>query len=607
MLNRLIGLAITHRLLVALALLALIVSAFFVIPRLNLDAFPDVTNVQVTVNTEAPGLAAEEVEQLITFPIEAVMYALPDVEEVRSISRTGLSGITVVFRDGTDIYFARQLVFERLQSAREMIPDGMGTPEIGPNTSGLGQVYQYLLTATPESGYDSMALRSLNDWLVKLMLMPVEGVTDVLSFGGDVRQYQVNLDPARLLAYQLGQNDVVEALHDNNQNAGGWYLNRGQEQLVIRGVGGFESGEDGLSALRDTPLKVVNGAVVTLSDVAEVVFGTEIRQGAVTMTRRDTHGEPQALGEVVSGIVLKRMGANTQHTIEGISQRLPLIQQALPEGVTLEPFYDQSDLIGKAISTVVNALLIAFVLIVIVLALFLMNVRATLLVLLSIPLSIGLALMIMAWLGLSANLMSLGGLAVAIGMLVDGSVVMVENLFRHLNHARENHERDNPASRHTSAVIRRACGEVARPVFFATAIILVVFMPLFSFQGVEAKMFRPMAVSIILAMVAALLVALIMVPALATWLFRGGLKARESLILPPLLRHYRRGLAGALAHRRAVSITAGMLVLIALMLLPRLGTEFVPELEEGTLNLRVTLAPSASLDTTLEVAGQASA
>ncbi|MBA3981199.1 MAG: CusA/CzcA family heavy metal efflux RND transporter, partial [Alcanivorax sp.] len=449
MFNRLIDLAIAHRLLVALALLALVVSAFFMIPRLSLDAFPDVTNIQVTVNTEAPGLAAEEVEQLITFPIEAVMYALPDVEEVRSISRTGLSGITVVFRDGTDIYFARQLVFERLQSARDMIPEGVGTPEIGPNTSGLGQVYQYLLTATPESGYDSMALRSLNDWLVKLMLMPVEGVTDVLSFGGDVRQYQVNLDPARLLAYRLSQNDVVEALHDNNLNAGGWYLNRGQEQLVIRGVGGFESGEDGLSALRETPLKVVNGAVVTLSDVAEVAFGSEIRQGAVTMTRRDDNGEPQALGEVVSGIVLKRMGANTQHTIEGISRRLPLIQQALPEGVTLEPFYDQSDLIGKAISTVVNALLIAFVLIVIVLALFLMNLRATLLVLLSIPVSIGLALVIMAWLGLSANLMSLGGLAVAIGMLVDGSVVMVENLFRHLNHAHGNHACSPPASRHT--------------------------------------------------------------------------------------------------------------------------------------------------------------
>lgn len=602
MFNRLIDLAIAHRLLVALALLALVVSAFFMIPRLSLDAFPDVTNIQVTVNTEAPGLAAEEVEQLITFPIEAVMYALPNVEEVRSISRTGLSGITVVFRDGTDIYFARQLVFERLQSARDMIPEGVGTPEIGPNTSGLGQVYQYLLTATPESGYDSMALRSLNDWLVKLMLMPVEGVTDVLSFGGDVRQYQVNLDPARLLAYRLSQNDVVEALHDNNLNAGGWYLNRGQEQLVIRGVGGFESGEDGLSALRGTPLKVVNGAVVTLSDVAEVAFGSEIRQGAVTMTRRDDNGEPQALGEVVSGIVLKRMGANTQHTIEGISRRLPLIQQALPEGVTLEPFYDQSDLIGKAISTVVNALLIAFVLIVIVLALFLMNLRATLLVLLSIPVSIGLALVIMAWLGLSANLMSLGGLAVAIGMLVDGSVVMVENLFRHLNHAHGNHACSPPASRHTPTVIRQASREVARPVFFATTIILVVFMPLFSFQGVEAKMFRPMAVSIILAMIAALLVALIIMPALATWLFRGRLKARESLIMPPLLRHYRRALAGALAHRRAVSITAGALVLIALMLLPRLGTEFVPELEEGTLNLRVTLAPSASLDTALEVA-----
>ncbi|WP_445947248.1 efflux RND transporter permease subunit, partial [Shewanella sp.] len=223
MLNRLIDWSVANRLLVILALIAFTVSAFFIIPRLNLDAFPDVTNVQVAINTEAPGLASEEVEQLITFPIEAVMYALPDVEEVRSISKTGLSGITVVFKEGTDIYFARQLVFERLQSAKELIPEGVGTPEIGPNTSGLGQVYQYLLLADEDSGYDSMSLRSLNDWVVKLLLMPVDGVTDVLAFGGNVKQYQVNINPSRLLAYQLTQQDIANALEDNNDNAGGWY------------------------------------------------------------------------------------------------------------------------------------------------------------------------------------------------------------------------------------------------------------------------------------------------------------------------------------------------------------------------------------------------
>ncbi len=617
MLNRLIDWSVTNRLLVVIALLALIASAFFVIPKLNLDAFPDVTNVQVSINTEAPGLAPEEVEQLITFPIEAVMYALPDVEEVRSISKTGLSGITVVFKEGTDIYFARQLVFERLQSAKELIPEGVGTPEIGPNTSGLGQVYQYLLVADEDAGYDAMALRSLNDWVVKLLLMPVDGVTDVLSFGGHVRQYQVNLDPSRLLAYGLSQQDVVDALENNNSNAGGWYMDRGQEQLVIRGVGWLGHDEQGLEELRQIPLKTIDGTVVTVAQVATVELGSEIRQGAVTMTRRNAGGEPEALGEVVAGIVLKRMGANTKATIDGINERATLIRQALPEGVRFEAFYDQADLISQAVTTVVNALLLAFVFIIVVLALFLMNLRATFLVLISIPISIGIALMIMAWFGLSANLMSLGGLAVAIGMLVDGSVVMVDNMFKHLSHPDAAHEKDLRAlvrgddpdpydvgnDRHGIALrLQEAGKEVVRPIFFAASIILVVFMPLFTFEGVEAKLFQPMAISIMLAIVAAVLVALIIVPALASYLFRSGIREKESFVLKPLDNLYRRGLGWALQRPRVVTGSALLLLIAALALLPRLGTEFVPELEEGTINLRVTLAPSSSLKTTLEVA-----
>ena len=295
MLNRIIDWSVANRLLVVIALVALTASAFFIIPRLNLDAFPDVTNIQVSINTEAPGLASEEVEQLITFPIEAVMYALPDVEEVRSISKTGLSGITVVFKEGTDIYFARQLVFERLQSAKELIPEGVGTPEIGPNTSGLGQVFQYLLLADANSELDAMALRSLNDWVVKLLIMPVDGVTDVLSFGGEVRQYQVNLNPSRLLAYELTQEDVVNALENNNANAGGWYMDRGQEQLVIRGVGWLDHDERGLEEIRQIPLKTVKGTVVRINEVANVELGSEIRQGAVTMTRRQENGQAKFL------------------------------------------------------------------------------------------------------------------------------------------------------------------------------------------------------------------------------------------------------------------------------------------------------------------------
>ncbi len=621
MFHRLIDWSVCNRLLVIIALLIFLFASYLVIPKLNLDAFPDVTNVQVAVNTEAPGLASEEVEQLITFPIESVMYALPDVEEVRSISKTGLSGITIVFKEGTDIYFARQLVFERLQQAKEMIPEGVGTPEIGPNTSGLGQVYQYLLVAEPGSGYDSMALRSLNDWVVKLLLMPVDGVTDVLSFGGEVKQYQVNIEPSKLLSYKLTIDDVIEKVEGSNKNAGGWYMDRGQEQLVIRGVGWLSSGEKGLKDIADIPVLEQDGVVVRVGDLAQVEFGQEIRQGAVTMTRRTSDGKIEVLGEVVSGIVLKRMGSNTEATIDGINERVELIQQALPEGVQFDGFYDQADLITRAVQTVVDALLMAFIFIIIILALFLVNVRATFLVLISIPLSIGMALMVMSWLGLSANLMSLGGLAVAIGMLVDGSVVMVENIFKHLSH---------PDRLHTSYVkmevadhtalndfdpydaqhdehgiglrIKEAGKEVARPVFFAAMIILVVFSPIFSFQGVEAKLFQPMAISIMLAILAAVIVALLVVPALATYLFRKGIRQRQSPVLVPLEFLYKKALKAALKRPSVIVIISIALFGFALSTIPNIGTEFVPELEEGTINLRTTLAPSASMETSINVA-----
>ncbi|MEN8801932.1 MAG: CusA/CzcA family heavy metal efflux RND transporter [Thiogranum sp.] len=594
MLSRLIDQGVENRLLVVLALLATVVGGILMVPSLNLDAFPDVTNIQVVVNTEAPGLAAEEVEQLITYPIEAVMYALPDVEEVRSISKTGLSVITVVFKDATDIYFARQLVFERLQAAREQIPEGVGVPELGPNTSGLGQVFQYVLKTSDAEKFDAMRLRSLNDWVVKLLLMPVEGITDVLSFGGDVLQYQVLIDPSQLLAYELTLNEVVEAIEDNNRNAGGWYLDRGAEQLIVRGVGWVRSGDEGLRDIGNIPVKDVDGVAVRVRDLARVEFGPEIRQGAVTLTARDGNGTPQHAGEVVTGIVLKRLGANTKSTIDAVKDRLPIIQQALPEGVSLEPIYDQADLVGKAVATVTKALIEAFVLILVVLFMFLINLRATLLVLISIPVSIGLALMAMAHWGISANLMSLGGLAIAIGMMVDGSVVMMENIFKHLD--------DDAHQRGGELRVQEAAREVGRPVFFAVLIIIVVFTPLFTLEGVEGKLFQPMALAIMFAMMASLLVALLVIPALASYLFRHGVRHRESPLMKLLSRLYRKGLKVAIEQRRTVVGSAMVLLIAILALLPRLGTEFVPELEEGSLMIRVTLAPSSSLATALAVA-----
>ncbi|PKI07203.1 CusA/CzcA family heavy metal efflux RND transporter, partial [Shewanella sp. 11B5] len=621
MLYKLIEIAVEKRLLVLLGLLATVVASVFMLPKLNLDAFPDVTNVQVTINTEAEGLAAEEVEKLISYPVESAMYALPAVTEVRSLSRTGLSLVTVVFAEGTDIYFARQQVFEQLQAAKESIPAGVGNPEIGPNTSGLGQIYQYILRAEPETNISASELRSLNDYLVKLILMPVSGVTEVLSFGGEVLQYQVQVDPNKLRSYGLSMTQVSQALESNNRNAGGWFMDQGQEQLVVRGYGLLPAGAAGLQAIADIPLTEINGTPIRVADIANVAFGSEIRVGAVTMSRRQAAAngsstDVQALGEVVAGVVLKRMGANTKATIDDINSRISLIEQSLPKGVSFEVFYDQADLVDKAVTTVVEALLMAFGFIVIILALFLVNIRATLLVLLSIPVSIGIALLIMSYYGMSANLMSLGGLAVAIGMLVDGSVVMVENIFKHVSgetganqstdvHVDSDVDVDSESDSQTQSMAIRimlAAKEVCSPIFFATAIIIVVFMPLFALEGVEGKLFQPMAVSIILAMMAALVVALFAVPALAVFLFKRGIVVRQSKVLAPIDAVYRRVLTLVLSSPKSVMLAAVVLFAASMLLLPKLGTEFVPELEEGTINLRVTLAPTASLATSVNVA-----
>ncbi len=599
MLNAIIDGAVRNRLMVVLMLIAIVMGAMMILPKLNLDAFPDVTNVQVTINTEAKGLAAEEVEQLITYPVEAVMYSLPDVEEVRSISKTGLSLITVVFKEGVDIYFARQLVFEQLQAAREEIPEGVGVPEIGPNTSGLGQMYLYMLRSDNPEKYDIMALRSLNDWVVKLLLMPIDGVTEVLSYGGNVRQYQVNIEPAKLLSYQLRAKDIVEAIERNNSNSGGWYMDRGAEQLVIRGVGWVRGGKDGIRDIANIPVKDEDGVVVRVRDVANVAYGSEIRQGAVSMTLRDENGNPKQLGEVVAGIIMKRIGANTKATIDEINRRIPIIQDALPKGVTIDPFYDQGSLVDKAVTSVSDALIQAFILIVIILMLFLMNLRAAFLVLISVPISITIALMIMTNWGISANLMSLGGLVIAIGIMVDGAVVVTENIFKHLSQKGDQSHSDGIKLR-----ILEATREVGKPVLFAGLIVIIVFTPLFTLEGVEGKLFKPMAISIVLAMLASLMVALVIIPALATYLFKSSINQKPNKMVDIIEGGYAKALEFVLKIKKVVVIGAIALFVGTMSLVPLLGTEFVPELEEGTVNVRITLAPSSSMETSLEVAAK---
>jgi len=574
--NKIIELALRQRLMVMFLGVALVGYGIFTIMQLNVDAFPDVTNIQVSISTAAPGLAAEQVEKLVTFPIEIAMAGLPGSTQVRSLSKTGLSQITVVFKDDVDIYFARQLVQQRLLEVRDRIPDGLGEPEMGPVSTALGQVFMYRLVAGDKS---LMELRTINDWFVKPQLRTVPGVADVLSFGGEVLQYQVNVDPRRLVKYGLTLADLDRAIQGNNTNAGGWYIEKDDEQSVVRGEGLIRGGLEGLADIRGIVLKTVGGVPVYVRDVATVAFGPEVRQGAITMNGQ---------GEIVMAIVLQLRGANTKKLINRIKDKIDTIGPSLPPGVTIEPIYDQATLVTKAVSTVTEALMEAAVLVAMVLFLFLWNIRSALIVICSIPLSMLVAFIMMRWFGFSANLQSLGGLAIGIGMLVDASIVVVENILRHLAH---------PEKRQGSLVngVLIATREVGQPVFFATLIIVAVFLPLFTLQGVEGKLFSPMAFTIAFAMLGSLMISLTVVPVLSTFAFRGRIREGEPFLMRFLNRLYRSVLTWAVQHRLIVASTALVVLAGALVLVPTLGTEFVPELNEGTMDVRVTMNPSIAL------------
>jgi cobalt-zinc-cadmium resistance protein CzcA len=582
--DRIIDMSLRQRFLLILLTLGLIGYGIYATSQLNVDAFPDVTNIQVTISTAAPGLAAEQVEKLVTFPIELAMGGLPDSTEVRSLSKTSLSQITVVFQDSVDIYFARQLVQQRLLEVRDRLPKGLGDPEMDPISTALGQVFMYRLVGDKDQSL--MELRSLNDWFIKLQLRTVPGVADVLSFGGEVRQYQVNVDPHRLVKYGLTLHDVSQAIQANNTNAGGWYIEGQQEQLVVRGEGLLHGGAEGLDDLRAVVVKTVEGTPVYIRDVARVAFGPEIRQGAVTMNGQ---------GETVMAIVLQLRGANTKKVIERIKAKIAAIQPSLPPGVSIEPIYDQAVLVTKAVSTVTEALIEASGLILVVLFLLLWNLRSALVVISAIPLSMLIAFIMMRWFGFSANLQSLGGLAIGIGMMVDGSVVMVENILRHLA---------EPSERGESLVNRVviAAREVGQPIFFAVLIIVVVFLPLFTLQGIEGKLFSPMAFTIAFAMLGSLMASLTLVPVLASLLFRGRIRESDHFLMRFLKGGYRPVVTWAVRHRWIVVGASVIALAGALALVPTLGTEFVPELNEGAMDVRVTMNPSVSLSEAKRVA-----
>jgi cobalt-zinc-cadmium resistance protein CzcA len=549
--------------------------------NLPTDAFPDVSPIMVPIFAEAHGMAPEEVERLITFPIESAMNGLPGVRQVKSTSAFGMAVIYVYFKDNVDIYFARQIVSERLASAE--LPEMEERPALGPISTGLGEVFMYYLTADPgidTEGKDLDAyLREVNDWTVKCQLQAVPGVTEILSMGGHVLQYQIKVNPAALSKYRLTLDDVVTAVTSNNRNAGGQFLVLGSEEYLVRGIGLLDKLED----LRNVHVKSVSGTPVRMSDVAEVSFGKEIRRGVVT--RNGTE-------EVVAGIVMKLYGQNTSDVIERLEKKIPEVQRSLPKGIKLVPYYSQSTLVERATHTVKKALLEGGVLVVLVLLLFLGNLRSAFIVALSLPICALIAVICMGVSGMSANLMSLGGIAIAIGMLSDASIVIVENIYRHLSEAKNR-------SRSIVETILHASTEVARPIIFSVGIILIVFLPLFTLEGVEGKMFAPMAFTITFALLGSLVAALIFSPVLATYLLR-----REKERDPKVMQWLKRGYAPLLlwALRRRVLLLSGTVAALvgSLALVPRLGTEFIPTLEEGVIQLNLVMAPSISLEKATE-------
>ena len=579
MLNRLVELSLRYRYLVLIAFAAIAFLGVMAVRSVPVDAFPDVTPTQVNVYTESPGLAAEDVELLLTTPVESALAGLPKVQEIRSVSLFGLSYVAVYFEDDMDIYFARQLVNERLQEIGDRLPEGYGKPGMGPNTSGLGQVYWYTVERAPGVGKEQvsdMDLRTWQEWTVRLVLRTAPGVDDVTSWGGGEREFQVNIDPQRLYARGLGFGDVINAIPANNGQVGGNVMDIGREQFLVRGLGLLQSADD-IGAI---VLKAEDGVPVHIRDVATVVQAPAPRFGAVT---RD--GE-----EVVLGMALARIGENARDVVAAVKGKLDTVRAALPDTLVLKPIYDRTDLVNKAVGTAVRALVEGSLLVLLVLFLFLGEVRSAIVVIVTLPLAMLIAFIGMRQFGLSANLMSLAGLAIGIGMMIDGAVVMVENAYRILAERRRHGHEVN-----RSAAVLAAAREVANPITFAILIIIVVFLPLFALEGLEGKMFKPMAFNIAFAMAGSLLLSLTLIPVLASMILKPG-DERDTWLLARIKRGYRPLLAWALQRKRAV-VTCALLALVAsLAIFPFLGKEFMPQMQEGSIMWRVTGIPSTSLD-----------
>lgn len=571
--NRLIDAAFSARWIVLILVLALILTGLYAIDTMPVEAFPDLTNNQVTVVTDAPSMPPTEVEQLVTYPVEQAMMGMPKQTEVRSLSKLGLSIITVVFDDSVSMYFARQMVNERLQQVMDQLPDGI-QPRLGLPATAFGELYQY----TVSGPMSAMQLKDLQEWQIKRQLRTVPGVSEINNWGGDTRQYQITVDPALLSQYGLTLHDVAQTVADNNKNFGGGYIEHNDEQYTLRGEGRAGNSAD----IGTIVLMSSRGVPVTLSDVAKIGIGPAPKVGAVLRN-----------GETISGMVIMLKGENGRDVINAVKAKIQAMH--LPAGVKILPFYDQSTVIDRTIHTVTKNLFEGFILVTVILFLFLGNVRAALITASVIPLAMLISFINMRMFGFSANLMSLG--AIDFGMIVDGAVVMMENSIHRLE--------EHPADESGLTTIHRATHEVARPIVFGVIIIIAVYMPIFFLQGLEGRMFRPMAFTVCSALFGALLLALFVIPVFTSFAFPKGLAVKHGEAkldwVEWLAERYQRLLAAVIRHRKPTVAGALVILAIALWSLSVIGTEFMPKLDEGSILVETRKLPGISLTDSVEI------
>ena len=603
MFDALIKSVVKQRVLVVLLTIALAGWGIYSWRAVPLDAYPELTNKQVQILTEVPGLSPVEVEQSVTYPIEVNMTSLPGVVENRSLSQFGLSVVTLVFEEDTDIYFARQLVFERLSQVRDQLP-ATAEPAMAPVTTALGEIYQYALRDAPNDAYSYSAreLRTMQDWILRPELRTVPGVVEANSLGGFVKQYHVLFQPEALVNHDITLDEAYDALRQSNRNAGGQYIERRDQQFVVRGIGRLGAGDgDIMDDIRNTVITSRGGTPVLVGDVADVEIGAAVRHGGATMNGK---------GETVTGIVLMQRGANAQEAVDNVEAKMEDLKQALPPGVQVDVFYNRNNLVFEAISTVTGSLMIGGLLVILVLLTFLGDWRSALIVSLVLPLTALITFILMNYFGFKANLMSLGGLAIGLGMFVDGAIVMVENIYR----MRE----ENP-DESIGLIVVRAGREVARPIAFAVGVVIAVFLPLFTLEQMEGRMFRPLAFTVSFALMAALFLALTMAPALSSYLLKNVGKKTTGLfgsngerdgaedgnpVVRVAKRIYRPLLEGALDRKGLTIGVATVTLAIGIGVFTVTGSEFAPQLEEGAIAIQAAMKPSAALSTTQRVQSQ---